>query len=152
MYGQKPKSVWASHVLWVGAIVAAIVELLTRLMSAPAGLWMALSEGATEVTVRCTAYAVLLSLSLLMLSGRSWSRWALLVIFGGLGTLSLVVEPVQWLLEGGSISHFIATADISIWVITVSRVAHVACVWAAVIAMFGPDTADYFVGPQKSSA
>lgn len=139
-----PASVRTSHLLWLAAIATAITELVTRLAVAPEGFVAAAAGSPTELAVRFAAYALLLGLSLAMLSGRGWARWALLIIFGGLGTFSLVFEPIGWLLEGGSVSAFLAGADGPTWIMTLSRVAHIACVWAGVVFMFLPSAGVYF--------
>jgi hypothetical protein len=41
-------------------------------------------------------------LALRLREGRNWARLTLAVGLGIFGTLSLVVEPVRWLLDGGS--------------------------------------------------
>jgi hypothetical protein len=127
-----------SNWLWLSAIATALVELVVKLAIEPGGFWNAVSASWTEIAVRFTAYAVLLSLSLLMLSGRSWARWALLIIFGCLGTFSLVFEPIGWFLGGGSITDFLASANLALFTMILSRVAHIACVWAAIFFMFRP--------------
>lgn len=128
-----------SHRFWLGAIATALIELVAKFALAPGGLFSAASASGAELALRGTAYAVLFTLSWLMRSGRAWARWALLIIFGLIGTLSLVVEPIVWIVEGGSVSTFLALADLGTWIMILSRVAHIACVWAATFFMFAPD-------------
>ena len=142
--GRVPAAVYTSHLFWLGAIATAIIELVTRLATAPEGFVAATTSGWTELLVRFAAYALLLGLSLAMLSGRGWARWGLLIFFGGLGTFSLVFEPISWLMEGGSAGAFLAGADGATWIITISRIAHIVCVWAGVVFMFLPATRSYF--------
>jgi hypothetical protein len=132
------------HRLWLGAIATALLELVAKLAIEPGSFTNAVAASGTELAVRFTAYAMLLTLSLLMLSGRSWARWALLFIFGGLGTFSLVFEPIAWLLDGGSVTGFLATADLATWVMILSRIAHIACVWGAIVFMFRPAAREHF--------
>lgn len=139
-----PLIVRTSHYFWIGAILTAVAELLVRLVVAPGGFAAAIAEGLPELAVRIVAYAVLLTLSMLMLSGRSWARWALLVIFGGLGTFSLVFEPLQWIAEGGSGAGFLAAADLPTWLMIVTRILHVACVWIGIVLMFMPESNAFF--------
>lgn len=139
-----PAAVRTSHLFWLGAIATAIIELATRLATAPEGFVAATTSGWTELLVRFAAYALLLGLSLAMFSGRGWARWALLIIFGGLGTFSLVFEPISWLMEGGSAGAFFTGADGASWIIIISRLAHIACVWVGVAFMFLPANRNYF--------
>jgi hypothetical protein len=130
--------------LWLGAIATALVELGVRLALDPQGFAGAIADSGTELTVRFAAYTLLLTLSLLMRSGRGWARWALLVVFGGLGTFSLIFEPVEWLMAGGSTATFLANADAATWAMTLSRVAHLLCVWGAILLMFAPTARAFF--------
>jgi hypothetical protein len=56
----------------------------------------------------------------------------------GLGTLSLVIGPVTWLAEGGSLADAVAAADLGSVLFAASRVVHLGAVIAATILMFGP--------------
>jgi hypothetical protein len=133
-----------SFKFWIGAIVTALIELVVKLDMEPGSFLNTIGASGGELAVRFTAYAVLLALSLLMLSGRSWARWALLAIFGGLGTFSLIFEPIGWLWDGGSASAFLASADLGMWIMILSRAAHIICVWAAIVFMFLPGAWDHF--------
>jgi hypothetical protein len=133
-----------SFKFWLGAIATALIELIVKLAIEPGSFLNTIGASGGELAVRFTAYAVLLALSLLMLSGRSWARWALLAIFGGLGTYSLAFEPIGWLMDGGSASAYLASADLSMWIMILSRVAHIICVWAAIVFMFLPGARDHF--------
>jgi hypothetical protein len=139
-----------SFKFWLGAIVTALTELVVKLAIEPGSVLSTVAASGGELAVRFTAYAVLLTLSLLMLSGRSWARWALLAIFGGLGTYSLVFEPIGWLIDGGSASAFLAAADLSMWIIIVSRLVHIICVWAAIVFMFLPGARGHLKDTQNS--
>ena len=142
--GHAPAAVRTSHLFWLGAIATAVIEVVARLATAPEGFVAAATDGWTDLLIRVAAYALLLGLSLTMLSGRGWARWALLLIFGGLGTFSLVFEPIGWLMAGGSAGAFLAAADVTTWIITISRVAHIVCVWAGIVFMFLPAASTYF--------
>jgi hypothetical protein len=133
-----------SFKFWLGAIATALTELIVKLAIEPGSFLNTIGASGGELAVRFTAYAVLLALSLFMLSGRSWPRWALLTIFGGLGTFSLIFEPIGWLWDGGSASAFLASADLSMWIMILSRAAHIICVWVAIVFMFLPGAQDHF--------
>ncbi len=139
-----PRAVRLSHLLWLGAIATALVELGGRLAQDPQGFVSSITGSGTELGLRFAAYALLLTLSLLMRSGRGWARRALLVVFGGLGTFSLIFEPVGWLMAGGSAATFLAKADAATWAMILSRVAHLLCVWGAILLMFAPTAHAFF--------
>jgi hypothetical protein len=95
-----------------------------------------LGSFAAPVGIRLLAFAVLIVLALAMRSGRGWSRWALLVLFGGLGTWSLVADPITFLLEGGTLAQVAASAGPWDVAFIVSRVIHLVSVWTAAVLMF----------------
>ena len=124
---------------WLLAIAAGAAEALVRL---------ALPEPptVTDLAVRCAIYATLVVLVLALRTGSNPVRWTLAVLLGGLGTLSLVVEPLSWLLDGGSPTGYLATADGLALLVVGLRVLHIAAVLAAVVAMFRPRANAFFRG------
>jgi hypothetical protein len=71
-------------------------------------------------------------------------RWALALLLGGVGLLSLVVEPASWLLAGGSPVAFLSAANALTWGIVVLRGLHIGAVLIASVAMFRPDANVFF--------
>ena len=69
------------------------------------------------------------------------------MLIGGVGTLSLIVEPVRWLAAGGSPAAYLAAADGSTLLIVGLRTAHLVAVLVALIAMFHPRVNAYFRAP-----
>jgi hypothetical protein len=65
------------------------------------------------------------------------------VLYGGLGTLSLVIGPVTWLAEGGSLTDAVAGADLGSVLFAASRAVHLGAVMAAVALMFHPAANTY---------
>jgi hypothetical protein len=129
-------AVWS----WLLAIAAGAAEALVRL---------ALPEPptATDLAVRFAIYATLVVLVLVLRTGSNRVRWTLAVLLGGLGTLSLVIEPLSWLLDGGSPTAFLATADGPTLLVIGLRVLHIAAVVAAMVAMFRPGANAFFRRP-----
>jgi hypothetical protein len=64
--------------------------------------------------------------------------YALSVLYGGFGTLSLVIGPVTWLADGGSPADAMAAADLGSALFGASRFVHLAAIMAALILMFHP--------------
>ena len=94
--------------------------------------------------VRFAIYTVVVALVLALRTGRNAVRWALALLLGGVGMLSLVVEPLAWVLAGGSPATFLAGADGATRLITGLRLAHVAAVLAALVLMFRPRANAFF--------
>ncbi|HZL75993.1 MAG TPA: hypothetical protein VFB83_11530, partial [Propionibacteriaceae bacterium] len=84
--------------------------------------------------------------------GRNWARIALAVLYGGFGTLSLVIGPVTWLAEGGSLAGTMAAADLGSVLFAASRLVHLGAIIAALILMFHPATNAYIRATRRTRA
>jgi hypothetical protein len=134
-----PAAVQMSVVLWLAAIGAGAVEALVHLLfPEPPTL--------AQLAARFGIYAVLTVLVLALRTGRNAVRWTVAVLLGGIGTLSLVVEPASWLLSGGSPGLFLVTADAPALVAATLRVAHLVAVFSALALMFSPAANAWFRG------
>jgi hypothetical protein len=127
-----PAEVRAAFALWMGALVAGVAEMALHDVEA-AGL-----------AIRLSIYAVVAAVALRMRAGRNWARWTLAVALGVFGTLSLVIEPVTWLLDGNSIVDAVERTDLAGALVATSRIVHLLCVWVAVPLMFRPRANVYF--------
>jgi hypothetical protein len=123
--------------LWLAAIAAGAAEALVRLL---------LPEPPTlpQLGIRFAIYTALAVLVLALHTGRDLVRWAVTVLLGGIGMLSLVVEPVAWLQAGGSPAQFLAGSDAPTLVITALRVLHIVAVLVALALLFRPAAARFF--------
>jgi hypothetical protein len=135
-----PRPVRAAVVVWLVAVAAGVAETLVHL-TGPA------APGAGPVAVRAAIYAGVVALVLALRTGRDLVRWALVVLLGGVGTLSLVAEPVIWLAAGGSPAGYLATAGVADLVVVVLRIGHLAAVAAALVLMFRPTANAFFARP-----
>lgn len=132
-----PAPVRSAILLWLAAIGAGVAEALVRLA-------MPDPPTATQLATRFAIYAALVVLVLALHTGRNIVRWALAVLLGVVGMLSLVVEPLTWLLDGGSPLRFLLEADTAELVITGLRTAHILAVIAALVMMFRPSANEFF--------
>jgi hypothetical protein len=132
-----PRAVRLSVVIWLAAIAMGAVEAL---------VWLLLPGPPTpsELAIRFAIYTALVVLVLSLHTGRDAVRWAVAVLLGGVGTLSLVVEPLDWLLAGGSPTSFLATADGPSLLITALRTLHITAVAVALTLLFRPSATRYF--------
>jgi hypothetical protein len=132
-----PAAVQMSVVLWLAAIGAGAAEALVHLLlPEPPTL--------TQLAARFGIYAVLTVLVLALRTGRDVVRWTVAVLLGGFGTVSLVIEPVTWLLAGGSPGLFLVTADAPALVAATLRTAHLVAVFSAVVLMVRPAANAWF--------
>ena len=123
---------------WLAAIAAGVAETLVRLALLPD------PPTGTELGVRFALYAGLALLVLALRSGRRAVRWAVTGLLGVIGLLSLVGEPVAWLLAGGSVPAYLAAADGPTWLIVLLRGMHVGAVLAALVALYRPGANAFF--------
>lgn len=132
-----PPAVTLSVALWLGAILAGVAETLVHLFEAD-------PPTATAVTARFGVYLVLAALVLSLRTGTNAVRWTVAVVLGGIGTLSLVIEPIGYLAGGGSAGAFLATAGWTDLAATGLRTLHVAEVLAALGLLFLPSSTAFF--------
>jgi hypothetical protein len=136
-------------IVWITAIGAGVAETLVRLTLAD-------PPTPDELAVRFSIYAALAVLVLALRSGRNAVRWTLTVLLGGVGTLSLIVEPLSWLLTGSPapilVTEFLVTADGPTLLIVGLRVAHIAAVIGALVLMFRPQANAFFAPIRVPSA
>ena len=76
---------------------------------------------------------------------------AVAVVVGGIGTLSLIAEPVAWWAVGGSPATFLAAADGATLLIVGLRAAHLLAVIVAMAAMFHPRVNAFFRSPARAT-
>jgi hypothetical protein len=133
-----PWQLQASFWLWLVAVAAGVFETTLVVVDAIAGDVGSAAEIAVGVGIRLLAFTGLVLLAARLRQGRNWARIALAVLYGGFGTLSLVIGPVSWLAEGGSLAGAMAAADLESMLFAASRLVHLGAIIAALILMFHP--------------
>ena len=151
-----PGQLRASFGLWLLAVAAGLFETTLVVVDATAGDVGSAAEVAVGVTIRLLAFTGLVYLAAQLRQG-NWARIALAVLYGGFGTLSLVIGPITWLAEGGSLADAIAAADVGSVLFAASRLVHLGAIIAALILMFHPTTNAYIravrrTRPERNSA
>lgn len=143
--GSVPKDVSRAFMLWLAAVAAGVFETILTIIESVSGQ-LALGTGGVVVGVsmRLLIFAVVVYVASRMLRGRNWARFVLALGLGVLGTLSIVIGPVSWLVEGHSIGEFLAGTDLMLLLFASSRVVHLVTVFAALVLMFRPAANDYF--------
>jgi hypothetical protein len=135
-----PGEVQAAFLLWLVAVGAGVVETIIRVVhSSVVG-----SDSASGVVIRVIVYAVVVYVAAQMRLGKRWARLILAVVLGGIGTLSLVIDPISWLAAGNSLREVFAEADLLFFLIAPVRIVHLAAVIAALVFMFLPAANRYF--------
>ena len=142
----------ASFFLWLLAVAAGLFETILVVVEATAGEVGSAAEVAVGVTVRLLAFTGLVYLAAQLRQGRNWARIALAVLYGGFGTLSLVIGPATWLAEGGSLPDAMAAADLGSVLFAASRLVHLGAIIAALILMFHPAANAYIRATRRTRA
>ncbi|MCU6792503.1 hypothetical protein OB236_10220 [Paenibacillus sp. WQ 127069] len=78
--------------------------------------------------IRTLIFGALTFIIMKMYRGKSWARIALIILLGGIGTLSLVIDPIKWLLEGNSLGTMFDGVELTSLLFAASRVVHLAAV------------------------
>ena len=150
-----PKQLQASFRLWLVAVAAGLFETALVVVHATSGEVGSAAQVAAGVAVRLLVFTGAVALAARLRQGRNWARVALAVLLGGLGTLSLVIGPVTWLAEGGSLADAavaVATADLGSVLFAASRVVHLGAVIAALLLMFHPAANAYIHATTPAAA
>jgi len=140
-----PKDVRASFVLWLAAVGAGVFETILAIIEAMSGHLAVGTAGViVGVGMRLLIFSAVVYVASRMLLGRNWARVTLAIGLGVIGTLSIVIGPVSWLVEGHTVGEFLAGADLMSLLFASSRVVHLIAVFAALVLMFRPAANDYF--------
>jgi hypothetical protein len=146
-----PKEVQASFLLWLTAVAAGVLETIIRIIDALLVGSASGSGGETDVTgvisgvaIRVIVYTLVVYIITRMRLGKRWARITLAALLGGIGTLSLVIDPIWWLAGGNSLSEVFTQADLLFLLIAPIRTIHLAAVIAALVFMFLPSANTYF--------
>jgi hypothetical protein len=146
-----PKEVQGSFLLWLTAVAAGVLETIIRVIDALAIGWVSGSGGETDLTgvisgvvIRVIVYTLVVHIITRMRLGKRWARLTLAVLLGGIGSLSLVIDPILWLAGGNSLSDVFTEANVLFYLIAPIRSVHLAAVIAALVLMFLPAANTYF--------
>jgi hypothetical protein len=135
-----PKDVQMSFLLWLAALAAGVAETIVGIINFDP----AATETVSILGIRLVVTTVLVFIIAQMHLGKNWARITLAILLGGIGTLSLVFDPVSWLIEGNSLRELIQNADLAFIVFALIRVVHLVSVLAALVFMFRPAANSYF--------
>ncbi|MEV4292165.1 hypothetical protein AB0K40_42230 [Nonomuraea bangladeshensis] len=139
-----PASVKTASALWFIAVGAGVFEAALAVSGMIAAGTASFASLAGGLGLRLTIFAAAIFLAVRLSQGHNWARVSLALSLGVFGTLSLVIEPIQWLLAGNSVVEFFGDADLMTLLFTFSRVIHLAAVLGAMSMMFGPAANPFF--------
>ncbi|MFJ2768782.1 hypothetical protein [Streptomyces sp. NPDC087300] len=137
-----PTAVRAAFALWLTAVAAGVFETVLAVAGAAAD---GSADGiAFGLALRLAVFSAAVLVAVRMRRGAGWARLALTGGLGVLGTLSLVIGPVQWLADGHALADVFRDLDVLDVLFGASRVLHLAAVLTAVAFMFRPAANAWF--------
>jgi hypothetical protein len=96
------------------------------------------------LAIRLAITAGLVYIIVQMRLGKIWARITLAVLLGGIGTLSLMFDPVSWLIDGNSPGELLQDADLAFIVFAAIRGVYLTAVLGVLVFMFRSAANDYF--------
>ncbi|TDD20944.1 hypothetical protein [Nonomuraea diastatica] len=141
---QAPPVVQSAAALWLAAVALGAFEAVLIVSGIVGEGSATLAELLPGLGFRLAVFAGATYLALRLRTGANWARWALAGTLGVFGTISLLIEPVEWLLAGGSIGQAVAGTDTMGVVGAAARILHLAAVIGALTLMFQPRANAYF--------
>ncbi|MFV8166222.1 hypothetical protein ACNQVK_29665 [Mycobacterium sp. 134] len=128
---------------WLVAVAAGVVETAIRASTAPD------YDIAVQLPIRAAIYLAAIAVIAQLYHGRRWARIVLTIALGGLGLLSLLIEPVTWWAAGHAPGEFFAAADAPTLTVAVVRIVHIGAVLVALWFMYTPEANAYFRRAQE---
>ncbi|MDP9863105.1 MULTISPECIES: hypothetical protein [Streptosporangium] len=144
-----PAAVKTASALWLTAVGAGAFEAALAVTGALVSGSASFADLAGGLGFRLAVFAVAIFMAVRLRQGRGWARIALALSLGIFGTISLVIEPIRWLLDGNSLGQAVAEADAMSFVFAGSRIVHLVAVLGAMAMMFAPAANDYFRGTPR---
>ncbi len=120
-----PASLTQAVTLWLLAIGAGVFETLLVVANV---LWgdgnLANGESLNAgVAVRLVIFVAMTLVALQVRLGKNWARWTIGIMLGVFGLLSLVIQPLSWLMEGHAASEAFAHLNLASAAFMLSRAA-----------------------------
>ncbi|RBQ14857.1 hypothetical protein DP939_38505 [Spongiactinospora rosea] len=139
-----PRNIATAAALWLAAVGAGVLESAITMAALLADGSATLAGLAPQIGLRLLVYGAATFVALRLYRGKPWARVALAVGLGVFGTVSLVIEPIGWLLSGGSVAEAVAGASVLSVVLAAIRFLHLMAVLTALPLMFTPTANAYF--------
>ena len=140
-----PSVVKKSYLCWLFAIAAGVFEMALAIIQRLAENSVIGHNIIVQIFIRSVIFAILLFIIVKMLKGKNWARIVLTVLPGGIGIISLIIGPIQLLLEGSSLYKAVFGLSNYSFIFGISRIFHLIFVVFAMILMYRPTANKYFL-------
>jgi hypothetical protein len=146
-----PKEVQRAYTFWILAIVSGMAETIFVVTDSLLKNATSIQGLVMGILVRGIIYTIFIFVTIQMRKRKNWARITLAIGLGIVGTLSLIIDPISWLMKGHAISE--AFVGLNVWSIlfTLSRIIHIICVFAALFWMYRPNANQYFRAAKYTS-
>jgi hypothetical protein len=144
MIKQIPQEVKKSYLFWLVAIAAGVSEMIiavSQMLSKDSETGSSILIAVGLRTIIFTAFVFVI---IKMYRGKNWARLALTILLGGIGTFSLLIDPINWILEGNALDKVFTGMTLYSSLFGLSRIVHLASVITALILMYQPAANKYF--------
>lgn len=142
--GARPRAVRWSISLWVCAVAAGVGETLVQVARTALGALP--PDGlAVQVLMRVLVYTAVLLLVLRLRRGERAVRLAVAVLVGGVGTLSMIGQPIIAVAQGVAWSDaWLDGSGAWAWTFAALRAVHVVAVLGGLVLLFVPASNGFF--------
>ncbi|WP_243790384.1 hypothetical protein [Saccharopolyspora gloriosae] len=139
-----PDVVRRSISLWVCAVTAGVAETVLQVLRIAVGQLPADGVGA-QLALRAVVYTAVFLLVLRLRRGEPGVRVAVAALVGGIGTLSMVGEPIVAMIQGAGFAEaWLDGSGAWAWTFAALRAVHLCAVAGALALLFSPGANEFF--------
>ncbi|WP_028776588.1 hypothetical protein [Shimazuella kribbensis] len=147
-----PKEIQRAYLFWILAIASGMAETIFVVTDSLLKHSTSIQSLFMGILVRGVIYTIFILVTIQMRKQKNWARIVLAIGLGIVGTLSLIMDPITWLMEGHAISEAFVGMDVLTVLFTLSRIIHILCVFIALFWMFQPNANQYFRSSGKKDS
>ncbi|MFY2827807.1 hypothetical protein [Staphylococcus arlettae] len=96
-----------------------------------------------NIILRLLLFIILILIIRQLLYAKNWARIVLTILLGVFGILSMIVSPIQWMLNNNVLSFF-ENINLFTLLFTISRILHIIFVVSAIIFMYSREANEFF--------
>ncbi|OXM16124.1 hypothetical protein [Paenibacillus herberti] len=126
------------------AIAAGIIEMEIRIMELISNESYSQIGVIIEANVRTGIIAGIVYVIMKMYEGKNWARIMLLVVLGIIGKLTLIIDPIQWILAGNALNNIFGDMTVYSSLLAINRIVHILAVCIGLFLMFRPAANRFF--------
>lgn len=142
-FAQPHLAVHTAFYLWLSAVALGVIETVIELVRAAVD-GADLAGMMPLLAIRIVVFSLAIYVTFQVRNGKNWARLTLAIGLGIFGMISMIMHPIQRLVEGVSVSTILDQSEMVDFLFGASRALHIAAVAIAVGLMFVPAANAYF--------